>query len=231
MNSPQIQILPSLLAADSGYLADACRQAEAAGADELHLDLMDGHFVPNISFGPDVVKMARRNCGLPLNVHLMFTHPDRYADRVIAAGATTVLFHVEVERPIGALLDAIRAAGVRPGLTLNPATPAEAVFPYLDRCGQILCMTVDPGYGGQPMITEALDKIARIRRRADTIGRHDLSIMVDGGVSIETAPCCAASGADALVAGSSLYGAADMTTAIRDMRAAAAAAYDRDGNR
>ena len=229
MNPQRTQILPSLLAADYGHLADACQRAEAAGADELHLDLMDGHFVPNISFGPDIVKMARRACGLPLNVHLMFTHPDRYADRVIAAGAATVLFHVEVERPIAALLDAIRAAGVRPGLTLNPATPAEAVFPYLDRCGQILCMTVDPGYGGQPMITGALRKIAAIRRQADAIGCGDLSIMVDGGVTIATAPRCAASGADALVAGSSLYGAADMAAAIRDMRAAAAAAYDRDG--
>lgn len=220
-----MQILPSLLAADFGYLAAACQQAEAAGADELHLDLMDGHFVPNISFGPDIVTMARRSCGLPLNVHLMFTHPDRYAERVIDAGADTLLFHVEVERPIGALLDTIRAAGVRPGLTLNPATPAAAVFPYLDRCGQILCMTVNPGYGGQGMIETALPKVAEIRREADRMGKYDLSIMVDGGVTVQNAPRCAALGADAFVAGSSLFGASDMAAAVREMRAAAAAVY------
>jgi len=224
MTPTRIQILPSLLAADYGWLADACRQAEACGADALHLDLMDGHFVPNISFGPDIVKMARRSCGLRLNVHLMFTHPDRYAERVIAAGADTVLFHVEVDRPIRALLDAIRAAGVRPGLTLNPGTPAAAVFPYLGACGQVLCMTVEPGYGGQPFIESVLPKIAEIRREADRTGHPGLSILVDGGVTAQTAPRCAAAGADALVAGSALYGAPDMVAAIREMRAAAAAA-------
>lgn len=224
MSPGRVQILPSLLAADYGRLADACRHAEACGGDELHLDLMDGHFVPNISFGPDIVTMARRSCGLPLSVHLMFTHPDRYAQRVMAAGAGTVLFHVEVERPIGALLEAIRAAGVRPGLTLNPATPAAAVFPYLDRCGQILCMTVDPGYGGQPFMEHVLPKVAEIRREADRIGRHDLSIMVDGGINRATAARCTVAGADALVAGSSLFGAPDMAAAIREMRAAAEAA-------
>ncbi len=222
MNARLLQILPSLLAADFGHLAAACRLAEASGADALHLDLMDGHFVPNISFGPDVVAMAHRNCGLRLNVHLMLTHPDRYAERVIAAGADTVLFHVEVDRPIDALLETIRAAGVRPGLTLNPATPATAVFPHLARCGQVLCMTVEPGYGGQPFMESVLPKITEIRREADRIGNPGLSILVDGGVTLQTAPRCTAAGADALVAGSALYGAPDMAAAIRDMRAVAA---------
>ena len=233
MNGKTVQILPSLLAADYGRLGAACRRAEESGADALHLDLMDGHFVPNISFGPDIVKMARRNCGLRLNVHLMFTHPDLYAERVIAAGADTVLFHVEVDRPIDALLATIRQAGIRPGLTLNPATPAASVFPYLDRCGQVLCMTVEPGYGGQPFMESVLPKITEIRREADRIGNPGLSILVDGGVTLRTAPRCTAAGADALVAGSALYGAPDMAAAIREMRAVAARAYSgsrTDGN-
>jgi len=218
MKQKKVTILPSLLAADCGSLAAACRQAEAAGADELHLDMMDGHFVPNISFGLDVVKMARRHCRLPLNVHLMFTNPAQYAERMIEFGANTLLFHVEAASPVRPLLELIGKAGVRPGLTLNPASPPETVFPYLDLCGQVLCMTVDPGYGGQPMITAALAKIAAIRERACAIGNTELSIMVDGGVTVENVAVCTAAGADAIVAGSSLFGAPDMGAAISAMR-------------
>jgi ribulose-phosphate 3-epimerase len=133
MNARTLHILPSLLAADYGHLAAACRLAEVSGADALHLDLMDGHFVPNISFGPDMVAMARRNCRLPLNVHLMFTHPDRYAARVIAAGADTVLFHVEVDRPISDLLETIRAAGVRRSIQPRPPRPSFPISPAAAR--------------------------------------------------------------------------------------------------
>lgn len=215
------QILPSLLAADSGCLAEECRRAQNAGADALHLDIMDAHFVPNLSFSIDTVAMARKACpDFTLNVHLMMTNPEKYFDRFISAGADAVQIHVETACNIREVLLAIRARGVVPGVVLNPATPAEACFKFLPHCGQVLCMTVNPGYGGQSFMPEVLPKIRAIREEATRLGRPDLNIMVDGGINTETAVLCAGAGANMFVAGSSLYKLTDMKTGIDDMRRA-----------
>jgi len=218
-----VRILPSLLAADFGCLADGCRRAETAGGDALHLDIMDGHFVPNLSFGGDVVAMARRATRLPLNVHLMMEQPDRYVDRFVDAGAATVLIHIEASCPVADVLAAIRRRGAACGVTLKPGTPAAAVAPLLGLVDEVLVMTVEPGYGGQAFMAGMLPKLATIRRAANALGRRELTLMVDGGIDVATAALCAAQGANAFVAGSSLFRLADMGAGVRAMRAAAAA--------
>jgi len=214
-----VQILPSLLAADYGRLAEEIRRVSDAGADALHLDIMDAHFVPNLSFGPDMVVLARSvSPGLYRNVHLMMTRPDRYLDRFIDAGAQTVQIHVEADCDVWAGLAAIGRRGVRAGLVARPQTPAEALYPYLPLCDEVLCMTVNPGYGGQSFMPEVLPKIEALRAYADRRGQTQLDIMVDGGINTETAELCAARGATQFVAGSFLFKQTDMGSAVRQMR-------------
>ena len=215
----KFQVLPSLLAADFGRLAEEIARVEASGADALHLDVMDAHFVPNLSFGPDMVALSRRICpGLFRNVHLMMTRPDAYLERFIDAGAQALQFHVEADCDVWAGLLAIRARGVRSGLVARPQTPAAALFPYLPPCDEVLFMTVNPGYGGQAFMDEVLPKIAALRRHADAGGFGGLDIMVDGGINFETAALCAAHGANQFVAGSFLFKQCDMGAAVTRMR-------------
>ena len=209
-----VQVLPSLLAADFGSLATEIKRAEASGADALHLDIMDAHFVPNLSFGPDVVALAQRVApDFYRNVHLMMTRPDLYLESFAAAGAQTIHIHVVADCDIHAELARIRARGIRPALVLNPETPIARVYPYLGECDELLVMTVHPGYGGQTFIADCLPKIADVRRRCP-----DLDIMVDGGINAETAELAVAAGANQLVAGSYLFKMSDMAEGVGKLK-------------
>ena len=208
------QILPSLLAADFGRLADEILRAEASGAEALHLDVMDAHFVPNLSFGPDVVALAARTApGFYRNVHLMMTRPDLYLEAFAKAGAQTVQIHVEADCDIHTELKRIRAMGLRNAIVINPETPVDHLFPYLDEIDEALVMTVHPGYGGQKFIEDCMPKVETLRRM-----RPGLDIMVDGGINAETALIAAKAGANQFVAGSYLFRQADMKSAVDAMR-------------
>lgn len=209
-----LQILPSLLAADIGHLADELRRAEASQADAIHLDIMDPTFVPNMSFGPSIVDFCRRTCpGFYRNVHLMMNRPDLYIDAFAKAGSQTLQIHVEADCDLHAELARIRAAGMRNAIVLNPETPVERIVPYLGEVDEILVMTVHPGFGGQKFIAAAMPKIEFLRSRLP-----GMDIMVDGGVNASTAVVAAKAGANQFVAGSHLFGKADMKAAVADMR-------------
>ena len=210
----KFQILTSLLAADLGRLAEETRRAEASGADALHIDIMDPHFVPNMSFGPSIVDFCRKTCpAFYRNVHLMMSRPDLYIEKFAAAGAQTLQIHVEADCDLHVELKRIRALGVKPAIVLNPETDVEMLTPYLGEIDEALVMTVHPGYGGQKFIAEFLPKVTWLRER-----RPSLDIMIDGGGNAETIPLAAKAGANQFVAGSYLFGKTDMRAAVSDLR-------------
>lgn len=214
-----VQLAPSILSADFARLGDEIREVERLGAELIHVDVMDGHFVPNITIGPLVVKAIRPVTKLPLDVHLMLAEPERYIEAFAKAGADRITVHVEACAHLHRTIQQIRSAGCLAGVSLNPATPPSAIEPILPEIGQVLVMSVNPGFGGQSFIPSSLDKIRTIRRWIDERNPECL-LEVDGGVDAETARQVVAAGANVLVAGASVFGAADRKKAIFDLRSA-----------
>ena len=215
----KVIVAPSILAADFSNLAAELHKVEEAGADWIHCDIMDGHFVDNISFGPAIVGFVRQHTRLPLDVHLMIEHADHYLSRFLKAGANSITVHVEREarHDVAATLQLIRDANCGVGLTLNPDTPFEAVETFFDQIDLLLVMTVHPGFGGQPFRADMMEKVRRARQWND--GRKKkIHIQVDGGINPETAAIAIENGANALVAGTSIFGAKDYADAIRALR-------------
>ena len=212
-----VKISPSVLAADLSNLASEVKDIEASGADMVHLDVMDGMFVTNISFGLPVIQSLRSKTNIIFDVHLMIDAPERYADRFIDAGADILTFHLEACKDSSDLLARIREQGVMAGISIKPGTPVEEVYPYLDQCDMVLVMTVEPGYGGQKLIPETLEKVTKIKAEAEMRGLN-IEIQVDGGINGENAKDAISAGATILVAGSSVFGKTDRRAAIDALR-------------
>ncbi|KRG13516.1 ribulose-phosphate 3-epimerase [Lederbergia galactosidilytica] len=212
-----MKIAPSILSADFTKLGEEVKEVEAAGADYIHIDVMDGHFVPNITMGPLVVSAVKKVTKLPLDVHLMIEHPEQYIHEFAQAGADIITVHVEADRHIHRTLQEIKKLGVKSGVVLNPATPATMIENILEEIDMVLLMTVNPGFGGQTFINAVLPKIGEVQRMIQA-KNLDVDIEVDGGIDTQTAKICKEAGANVFVAGSAIFGRADRNLAIQEIR-------------
>ncbi|MCI1589667.1 MULTISPECIES: ribulose-phosphate 3-epimerase [Heyndrickxia] len=212
-----VKIAPSILSANFSKLADEIKDVEKAGADYIHIDVMDGHFVPNITMGPLVVEAIRPITKLPLDVHLMIENPDQFIESFVKAGADYITVHVEACKHLHRTIQYIRSFGVKAGVVLNPATPVEMIKHVLKDIDMVLLMTVNPGFGGQRFIKSVLPKIKQVKELIDQEGLN-IEIEVDGGINPETAKLCSDAGANVLVAGSAIYNHEDRKKAINEIR-------------
>lgn len=215
----KIQISPSILSADYGNLETELRRITAAGADLVHIDVMDGHFVPNITLGAPIVKCLRHATDLPFDVHLMITDPQKYIPDFLSAGADSITFHVESDGDIGETIDLILQSGKKAALAVKPATPIETVYPYLDKISMVLVMTVEPGFGGQSFMADMMPKITALREECARRGIENMDVQVDGGIGEKTIAVAAKAGANVFVSGSALFGSADIAKTIAEFKA------------
>lgn len=213
----KIKIAPSILSADFSRLGEEIAKVEKGGADLIHVDVMDGHFVPNITIGPLVVKACRKVTKLPLDVHLMIENPERYIPDFAKAGADIITIHVETSRNLAEDLELIRQNGAQSGVVVNPATQVERAFPVLDKIKMVLLMSVNPGFEGQKFIPEVLPKIKALRQEIEK-RKLEVDIEVDGGINLETAPAVLVAGANVLVAGSAIFYSSDFASTIKGLR-------------
>lgn len=212
-----VKISPSILSSDYSILGEELKRMEDCGADMLHIDVMDGHFVPNITLGAPIVKCVRKCSSLPFDVHLMISDPYKYVPDFVKAGSDIITFHVESDSDIEKTIDLIRDSGVKAGLTVKPGTPIEAVFPYLEKLSMVLVMTVEPGFGGQTFMYDMMPKVEALRKEIDSRGL-DIDIQVDGGVNSETIEVAAKAGANVFVAGNAIFTSKDAKKTIEEFK-------------